>query len=223
MHKTMIAAVVLALPLTGKQERFGDASDLRLKEEQVTIEYTPVRNEAVLIVEGETEEGLGKLAVLDPHGRSILQLRAQDGEPLALSGFNLETREVPLQELVRIYEAGRYDLRARAVDGRSLRGNATLSHDLLSEPEFIYPFDGAINVPTSQLVLRWGLDPEAAEYEVVLEQGENDGLTVTLPAGTSSFIVPDGLLAPGTETVAEVGAVHANGNRTLAEVTFQTW
>ena len=74
----------------------------------------------------------------------------------------------------------------------------------------------------SGIVVSWTSDPSTVAHRVILEQDENDGLVVQLPAGANEFRVPDGFLLPGTETHVEVGAVAANGNTTLVEVGFST-
>ena len=83
------------------------------------------------------------------------------------------------------------------------------------------PFRQMLIVSTN-LTVSWVPDPEARAYRVILEQGETDGLTAVLPARSSSFQVPDGILAPGTESHVEVGAIGPNGNCTLVEVSFTT-
>ena len=43
-----------------------------------------------------------------------------------------------------------------------------------------------------------------------------------LPPGKNSLQIPDGFLARGAETKLEIAALSANGNRTVAEVSFTT-
>ena len=134
----------------------------------------------------------------------------------------LESRETTLQPLFDIYPEGTYTLRARSMDGRPVLGRAKFSHQLPAAPQILFPQEGDADVPVTGLQVRWNADPSAARFRVVLEQGDNDGLQVELPAGTTSMVVPDGVLRSGTETLVEVGAVGANGNCTLVEVSFQT-
>jgi hypothetical protein len=113
-------------------------------------------------------------------------------------------------------------MRANTPEGLPAVGYAELSHQLQRPPVLLQPFDGAQGISTTPLVV-WVPDPEVSEYRVNLEQGETDGLSVRLPAGSGAFQVPYGVLRPGTETQVEVGAVGRNGNVTLVESYFTTW
>jgi hypothetical protein len=222
MYKAMIVGAVMALGLTGWRDESYDVASVALKEEAMVITYNEAMDEAAIAVEAESEQPLDRVDVRDPHGASTVALRAAGGEGLALSGFQVETRESTAAELFATYPEGVYDMRARVVDGRSARGAAVLSHQLLRAPVMVYPLEGARNVPTEHLRVRWIANPHAVGYRLSLEQGENDGLTVVLPPGKDSFEVPDGVLAPATPTHLEVAAIAANRNRTLVEVSFTT-
>lgn len=222
MLKTLIAVTLIALGLASWQTARLDQPVLHLKEEKLTIEYTATADEAVLIMEAEAELDLASVIVRSPSGVTVLEMNSGDGAPLALSGFVVETRECTPEELFLQYPAGRYDLTGRTLEGRVARGSAQLSHDLPRVPTVNYPFEGATQVPTEGLEITWNVDTSARAYRLVLEQNDNDGLVVTLPAGSTSFQVPDHLLAANTETQLEVGAVAANGNCTLVEIVFKT-
>lgn len=224
MSKLLVLVPVLGLAaLAGPQHpvhepipRWGG-----LKEEKIVIELTTGVDEAVVIVEAEAEVGLERVDVYEPSGAALLGLDASRTGGRALQGFVVETRESDLSTLLQQYPEGVYELRARTVDGAVLSGSARLDHALPPRPVLLYPFEGAVDVPRNLTVL-WLADPSAAGFHVVLEQGENDGLSVFLPPGTSSFTVPSGVLAPATDTLVEVAVIAANGNRTLTEVEFTT-
>jgi hypothetical protein len=195
---------------------------VRLQEERLIIEYSAATQEAVVLAEAESEEALASVVVRSPGDGSVLHLRGTgDGRGPSLSGFTVECRELSLEALFATFPAGTYAIEAQSIDGRPARGSAVLSHRLLAAPSVLYPPDGATNVST-ELIVGWIPDPEAAGYQVVLEQDENDGLTVRLPAGSSSLVVPPGVLAPGKESHVEVGAIAPGGNVTLAESFFTT-
>lgn len=212
-----VTAIALAALPVPRPER----PALALKEERVTIEYTPARDEAVVVVDAETEAALDRVEVRDPGGRPVLNVGVQRRGAMALSGFVLESRELPLAVLRATYGEGLFDLRGRSVDGQQVLGSAMLSHELLPEPIPVFPWHGA-RVAATDLTVSWHADPLARGYRVVLEQGENDGLVVQLAPGTSSFRVPDGVLAPRTETQLEIGVLGPNGNCTVVEVLFET-
>lgn len=193
----------------------------RLKEERMTVEYTATSGEAVLKIAAEGEVGMSEVVVCDPRGQPLFEVRAADGRKVELQGFTLETREMTRSALFEQFMEGPYDMQARATDGQSIRGGAEFSHDLLRAPLVFYPRAGSV-VPTKSLRIGWLNDPEAISYQVNLEQDDNDGLSVELPAGSNSFRVPDDLLIPGKRTQVEVGALSANGNCTLVEVVFLT-
>jgi hypothetical protein len=221
MNKTVIATATVALGFAAPQETGFDGTSYALKEERVFIEYTPGANEAVVVMEAESEIGLQRVEVLSPRGTSALSLRAQDLGSQSISGFVVETTEATLPEVLAAYGEGRYRMRARTENGIPALGGAELAHGLLAEPVAVYPFAGAL-VPTSGLTLVWQNDPQALGYTVIVEQDDNDGLSVEMPAGSSQLVVPDGFLKPGTETLFEISALGPNGNRTILETPFTT-
>lgn len=195
---------------------------LSFKEERMTFEYTVGAGEGVIIIEAESEESLGRIEVNNPDGEPILQMWTAPGQTLSLQSFIVETRESSAAEILSAFSEGVYDLRGRTDEGEEVVGSALLSHEMLRAPVVTFPLDGAVGVPTN-LNVSWVPDPDARAYKVVVEQNDNDGLTVELPAGSHNFQVPDGFLESGTETFVEVGAVSRNGNCTLVEVSCTTW
>lgn len=215
----LLACVVAA---GGWQRHREDVPALRLKEEQMTLEYTASADEAVIKLKAESERSLGDVEILSPTGECVLRLSVEGTGELALSGFVVETAEAPPLELTRLYPEGFYDLRARSTDGEPVVGLASLSHVLLPEPVIHYPREGMVDVPSRDLTVSWAPDPAAVGYRVMLEQGDNDGLAVELPKGSRSFQVPPGVLRPRTRTMLEIGAIAPGGNTTLVEVSFET-
>jgi hypothetical protein len=234
MNKVMIAAFLLGLSSLGwMQDRRRPVVPLGAGE--MVLEWTPGK-EAVVRITAESEEGLECVQILRPDGRKLVDVDARilppDGRRLVgldaqdrlqsnLGGFEIELREPSLERLFRNYAEGLYDIRADTVGGKQALGKAHLSFDLPPAPRIVYPEPGQL-VPSSNLTVFWLADRGAAGYLLQVEQGEDDGLRVKLPPEQSSFRVPNGLLAPGTETSLEVVAIGANGNRTLVEVLFET-
>lgn len=177
-----------------------------------------VGGEAVVRIEAESEDPLGRVEVRDPHGHSFLQCdaRAERG----LSGLVMELRETSLETLLARYAEGEYELRATTLDGGLALGAARLSFDLPAAPRIVHPRPDAL-VSSRELTVLWLPEPGIA-YRVQLEVGENDGLAVTLPPGQGSFRVPDGVLPRGEEVHLELSAVGANGNSTVVERDFTT-
>ena len=92
--------------------------------------------------------------------------------------------------------------------------------DLVSR--ITWPVNGSAGVPTSGLTVNWQAEAATTGFHVILEQNENDGLSVFLPADARSLQIPDGVLAKGTRTLLEIATLAENGNRTVVEVRFET-
>lgn len=221
MDKTQVtlAATSIALLLGSSGT---DGATRHFKEERLVIEYTVTAGEAALVMSAESEVPLGMVELRDPLGRSALRLQAGDSRDLSLSGFAVESRESTLGELLETYPEGRYSLFGRTVAGNTITGGATIVHALPQPAHVLWPLDGARAVPTENLTVSWEGDASASGFHVILEQGDNDGISVRVPSGSSSLEVPNGVLEAGTETMLEIGTIGPNGNRTLVEVTFTT-
>ena len=193
-----------------------------LKEETMTIEYNLTENEAVVRIKAETEHTLEQVEVRRPDGRPLVQMDASAGERLPLSGFELESREVPFLELLDQYPEGTYEIRGTTSQNEPVRGRAYLSHSLIRPPAIIHPRTGDVDVVGDGLQVRWAGASGAAAYEISLEQDDNDGLTATLDGRSRSFEIPSGILRSRTETYLEVTAISPSGNRTAVEVVFTT-
>ena len=192
-----------------------------IKEEAATIEYTVTSGEAVVVFEAESEQVMRGIEVCRPDGRPVLRLVAGHGQESRISGFVVESGEGPPSQVLAQHGEGLYGMSAIAADGSRATGGAELSHALLPAPLVVYPEEGDVGVPTNATV-RWVPDPAAVEYRIVLEQDENDGLTARLPAGSSSFQIPPGVLRSQELSHVEVGAVGDNGNVTQVEIEFVT-
>ncbi len=221
MFKSLVAAMLVAVGFLGWNGSGSVVPPLKLNRQKLIVEYAAEANQATLVLDAESEEAVGEVEIRNPQGAAIFELSAQKGQRLALSEILIKTPDSSPADLFKNYPEGVYDILAQTVDGTPVQGKAVLSHELLAKPVVIYPIHGATRVPP-HLTARWIPDPAASKYRLILEQDENDGLKVNLPAGSNSFRVPDGVLAPGTETTLEVVAVGLNGNCTLVEIIFTT-
>ena len=220
LKTTTLAALTLAA--LGGEPRTAPEPPPALVEERVLIKYVPALDEASVLVDAESDVALDRVEVRDPSGRVVFRIGAPGGPDFALSDFVIESQETTLEQIRKSYPAGVYHIRARRIDGRASTGAAALGHEVLDEPEVIYPTQGAGDVPVKNMTVHWNNDPKAELYKLMIEQEDNDGLDITLPSNTSSFTVPDGVLAPRTETQVEIIAIHANGNQTSVEIEFTT-
>jgi hypothetical protein len=219
MDKLTSAFAALAIAAAGWQPPQDEPA--QLKEARLLIKHDATRGLASLALEAEAEEAIGQVEVRSPTGAPVLRMQSAAGGGLALSSFKVESEEAPLAALYQACTPGVYEIRARMVAGSRAVAEAVLDHALPAAPVILHPLSGA-QVPAGELSVSWLVDPAVGEYRIGLEQGETDGIALTLPPGTGSFRGPAGLLAPGVETKLEVEAVADNGNRTLAEVVFTT-
>ncbi len=220
MWKPVITGAALALAALSWPGFGGDEAALEFRSARMYVEYDVTAGEAVMLFEAESDESLGGVEVRTPSGQPVFELRARPGS--GLSEFRVSSQKMELGDLLETYTQGAYHLRARAADGSTVTGSAELGLGLLAAPVVQHPLDGSRDVPTTNLDVSWVRDPGASRYRVVLEQNENDGLVVELPGSADSFRVPDGVLAPGTRTRCEIGAIGRNGNSTVVEVVFRT-
>jgi len=221
MYKSAFTLALSAFALfTSPDIQQGPA--IHFTQETMIIEYSATLHQAEIVVEAECEEALDHVEVLNPSGAPILRLQTRGGQSVSLAGLRLEMGESSLAALYANCPEGVYRIRARSVSGRLVQGHASLSLEMVAAPVITYPLAGAGGVAITSTAISWLPDPQAAGYTIDLEQNENDGLKATLPAGSSSFQVPAGVLAPNTQTRLEIQAIAPNGNRTLSEIRFTT-
>jgi hypothetical protein len=223
MRNSNFAAALLALALSGAgpPAQTPRPAAPRLEEERIRIEHHATDGETVLLLSAESEETLERVEVRDPGGAPLVRLDAGRGQRLALAGFVFETREPDPAALRASWPEGEYALRGWTADGCVAHGRAVLVHDLPGAPHVLFPADEAEGVETTATV-SWEPDPAVSAWRVILEQDENDGLSVELPGRSRSFRVPEGVLRPGRETHLELAAVGPGGNATLVDVVFTT-
>jgi len=170
------------------------------------------------------KEGLTRLVVTAPDGRTVVDFTAPDASTLGIRQFRFETPEPrDLKALRSAYPEGVYTFAGVSTGGRKLRGEATLHHALPATTSFVSPKAAAGGVATKNLKIAWSPVKNLAAYTVKLEQREtNASLTANVPGSVSTFAVPDGLLLPGTEYQLALGTVSKTGNISFVETTFRT-
>jgi hypothetical protein len=179
--------------------------------------------EVVFEVKGGLE-GLSKLTVVAPDGRTVADFAASDASTLGLRQFRFESPEPrDVASLKAAYPAGEYVFSGVTSSGSALHSRATLSHTLPATATFVRPAPDAENVPTRNLVLAWTPVKGVAGYLVYVEQEElNVSVNAHLPGSASSFGVPAGFLAPGTEYKMGIGAQTKDGNVSYVDASFRT-
>lgn len=152
-----------------------------------------------------------------------------------------ENKETPIDDLLEDFPAGVYTFRGRQmVEGESsgeVSGTARLTHEIPAGPELLAPEANAV-VPAGDLLIRWGAVTKTIRgtpatiigYQLIVEKKEDPqqhmigkwGLSMYVPATTTSMTIPRGFLEPGTTYEWEVLAIEQSGNQTLSSSGFRT-
>src|SRR5262245_47312560 len=159
-------------------------------------------------------EGLAKLTVVGPDGRTVIDFAAPDAATLGIREFEFESPEPPDAARVKAaYPEGVYRFSAKTASGKELQGESRLSHTLPATTSFVHPAAKAAGVPTQGLEIAWKAVSGVSGYILELEQDDIDfTLQLNLPESATRFRVPDGILHPGLEYDLGIGTVAADGN-----------
>lgn len=217
----------------------------------------PAFTEAEIFLElNDTDGDLGIHAALDggpwtvlevegPNGRTILDIASGGGLfAQGLTQLSFESAEPSFDELdprdfFRRFPEGRYEIEARAQNGRTFEAAAILSHVLAAPPQVLVSGlpaedDCDANVPlvAEPVLIDW--DPvlsahpdlgrsgpvRISRYQLFVER-EGVALSLDLPPDVTEFQVPAGVLAAGRRFKFEVIARTAAGNNTAVESCFR--
>jgi hypothetical protein len=217
---TLLIAPEGSSPLVGRES----ASAVRFELSSVRLEQNATDDDLEIVLEATAgEEGLTKLQVVTPDGRTVVDFTA----PAATSGIRHLVFESPEPKggggLKKAYPQGPYTFTGVTTAGEKLQGVARLGHKLPATSSLLSPKPGTKGVATKALVLSWTPVEGVAAYIVQLEQPDlNVSLEARLPSSDASFAVPDGFLRPGTTYTLGVGTVTLGGNSSFVETTFTT-
>lgn len=179
--------------------------------------------EVVFEVKGGSE-GLAKLNVISPDGRTVVDFKAPDASTLGIRQFRFESPEPrDVAGLKAAYPEGVYTFAGETAAGVKLEGKATLHHNLPATTSFVQPKAEAEGVPVKNLVIAWAPVKNVAAYLIYIEQDELQVEFTARLAGTASKLaVPDGFLIPGTQYTLGLGTVTEDGNVSIIETWFTT-
>lgn len=181
-----------------------------------------------------------RMSIFDPDGRRIFTtitdgvMAKQGGTELFLESAEPSFDDMPLDQLLERWPAGRYVFRGVGLNGERLEGAAVLTHDLPDGPELVSPIEGDGAQDPDRTVVRWHKVPPPngspiIGYQVLVVEPDtgirslpNVTLDVTMPATARRLRVPPGFLKPRTEYEWEVLAIERGGNQTLSSSTFVT-
>jgi hypothetical protein len=218
---------------------------------------TPLKEAKLIIEHNATDEDTGFQAFVDSEGWDRLELVGPAGVVLHFEGRGTlgelgltelffesvepENADLPIDELLEDFPAGKYTFRGRTmIDGESTGetiGTAWLTHDIPAGPELLSPAEGT-TVPASDLDFRWGAVTQSIRgepvkiiaYQLIVEKDlephpnmiGKQGLSMYLPASVTSMTIARGFLEPGTAYKWEVLAIEESGNQTLSSSEFRT-
>jgi len=181
-----------------------------------------------------------RMSIFDPEGRRIFTtitdgtMGMQGGTELFMESAEPTFEELPLDQLLARWPAGRYEFRGVGLDGETLTGAARLTHDLPAGPILVSPIEGDRRQDPNDTVVRWKRVPPAdgspiIGYQVLVVRPDTGikalpkvTLDVMMPPTADRLRVPRGFLEPGTEYEWEVLAIEEGGNQTLSSSTFLT-
>ena len=163
------------------------------------------------------------LVILAPGGRTVATVRSKDH--LGLAEVELESAEPSVEEVQRAYPQGRYWFFGKAVDGSELFGRLDLTHEVVGAPDFFLfsPCDEEVDAGAAVAIAWNSVVGAEGGYEIIIEQDDTGAnLRVTQNPDRTSFVIPEGFLAPGLEYEIEMKSVTAGGNKTSASCEFST-
>lgn len=179
--------------------------------------------EVVFEVKGG-DEGLAKLTVVAPDGRTTVECTAPDASTLGIRQYRFESPEKGEVESIKsAYPEGVYAFSAVSTSGVKFQGKSALSHTLPATVTFLQPAVEAEDVDIENLKLTWSPVKNVAFYMIEISQEElGANVTAKIPASLAEFSVPEGFLLPGTEYILAIGTVSEDGNMSFVETAFTT-
>lgn len=223
-----------------------EAAAIPLKEAKLIIEHNAKDRDTGF--QGFIDsEGWEKITVTDPNGNKVLEFRGEGklGQlgltELFFESVEPENKDVAIPDLLKTLPEGKYTFKGSAIEvgeemGTTI-GTAVLSHDIPRGPPLVSPLDGA-EIPVEDTVFKWksvekNIDGSRANiiaYQLIVEKDtEPDphmigtfGLSMYLPATTTSIKIPKEFFEPGTDYDWEVLAIDESGNQTLNSGSFST-
>ena len=224
-YATMMGALLLAL---NGFVREADAKSAKTRAFPVALVHFEQNAsdgdvEVVFEVKGQAD-GLAKLKVVSPDGRTVIDFTAPDSSTLGMRQFRFESPEPKdVKALKAAYPEGTYRFTGRSLSGATLVGESTLSHKLPAPVKFRKPAPNAKNVPIRNINISWSAVTGVAFYILEIEQEELETkIEATLPGSSTSFAMPNGFLMPGREYHLGIATVTAEGNVSVVETSFTT-
>jgi hypothetical protein len=169
------------------------------------------------------DDGLASLTVIAPDGRTIVDFTSP-GRGMGMRQFRFESPEpTDVAALKKAFPDGVYMFAGSTASGTKLQSQATLSHKLPPTTSFVSPVANAGNVTPKGLKISWAPVKGVLGYTIELDPSKTGAhLEMKLPASATSFVVPEGILAPNARCQLGIGTVSSGGNVSVIETTFTT-
>ncbi len=250
--RKLLAAAVPTLLLAGSLSAVGNAAivdkattspraaqAVKIADARLKFEINATDNDGGVQVFLDADQWK-RMSIFDPAGRRIFTtktdgiMRMQGGTELFMESAEPPFDELPLDQLLERWPAGRYEFRGVRLDGKTLTGAARLTHDLPAGPVLVSPTEGDRRQHPNDTVVRWKRVPPAngspiIGYQVLVVRPDtgmkalpNVVLDVMMPPTANRLRVPRGFLQSRTEYDWEVLAIEKGGNQTLSASTFVT-
>jgi hypothetical protein len=168
------------------------------------------------------DDGLVKLTVVAPDGRTIVDFTAPGRAAMGIREFRFESPEpTDAVALKKAYPEGEYAFSGSTSSGARFKDKTKLNHKLPPTTSFVSPKADAQNVAAKDLKISWAPVKNVGGYTIELDPSETGyHLEMKLPASATSFVVPEGFLAPGGKCQLGIGTVSREGNISVIETTF---
>jgi len=215
-----LLAALAACALAGPSR----AADGKFEQVRVYLERNLMDKDAEVKFEATGDDsGLSTLKVVAPDGRTVIDFRTPASK-LGIRHLSLESPEPKNDGSVQAdFPAGVYTFSGSTTGGARLEGRATLSHAFPEAARFLRPAAGAKGVPHRGLQVGWSSVKGLSATVIVIEdEATGREFRANLPGDTTSLIVPDGFLNPGTEYKLAIGTVGKDGNASFIETAFTT-
>jgi hypothetical protein len=192
---------------------------------RIYFEYNATDGDAEVVIEVKGgHEGLAKLEVVSPDGRTVIDFTAPDASKSGIRQFRFESPEPKDMDSLKMdYPEGVYTFRGKTKTGDNLFSQSRLNSRLPSTVSFLNPGHRASEVAVQDAEIRWTPVKNSAGYIIEIEQDEpNVSITAKLHGSATVFAVPARFLVQNKEYKLSIGTLNEDGNIAFVETTFTT-
>lgn len=171
---------------------------------------------AELVLALDSSVPLSSITLFDPDGHAVLGSQTVASTRVGLQELELELASDFLPDLLARFPEGRYLVRATSALSAPIVEEVPFDHALPGRFRLIEPADGEMRAERAEL--SWTPSPNARRYALEIEQPDGDfTMEVVLPASSTSFRVPAGVLVPGATYELSLTAQGDTDNETEIE------